>query len=211
MEEQILVVPTRLFHQLGCFQGFCSDVGKYCNVLLAPENIRFMPRSQAEKDPSWKQLIPYMIFVYTDDSGQIRVFQYVRGKGGGESRLLAKRSIGLGGHINSLDRDAQDNALTIGQTSTDSSVYRQGLLRELNEEAVLNTTFTERCVGLINDDSTEVGSVHLGIVHRFDVAESNVVSNETELIESGFMTIDEICRHREQLESWSAFAVEALF
>jgi predicted NUDIX family phosphoesterase len=207
MEEQILVVPTRLFHQLGCFQGFCSDADKYSNVLLAPENIRFMPRSQAEKDPSWKQLIPYMVFVYTDVAGQIRVFQYVRGKGGGESRLLAKRSIGLGGHINSLDLHAQDNT----STTSVNSVYRQGLLRELNEEAVLNTTFTERCVGLINDDSTEVGSVHLGIVHRFDVAAPNVVSNETELVESGFMTIDEICQHREQLESWSAFTIDALF
>jgi predicted NUDIX family phosphoesterase len=204
MEEHVLVVPTVLFHQIGHFQGFCSDAQKYRNVLLAAENVRFCPRSAAEKNPAFKQLIPYMIFVHTDSAGVLRVFQYVRGKGGGESRLLAKRSIGIGGHINQEDNNSGNNELP------EESVYWAGLHRELNEEVVLNTAFTERCIGLINDDSTEVGSVHLGIVHRFDVAEAKVTANEKELIESGFMPIDELRQHRDQLESWSAFALDAL-
>ena len=200
MEEQVLVVPTRIFHGLGCFQGFCADIDRYRNVLLDTANVQFQPRGKVEVDPGFKQLIPYMIFCYTDSSGKVSVFQYVRGKGMGESRLHHKRSIGIGGHIAAEDQ---------GQHSED--VYREGMLRELHEEVVLHTTFTEQCVGLINDDSTEVGSVHLGIVHRLDVAEPNIKSNESDLIESGFMLLDELRNHRDQLESWSAISLDALF
>ena len=200
MEEHVLVVSTRIFHTLGHFQGFCTDIDRYRNVLLDATNVQFRPRSKVESDPDFKQLIPYMIFCYTDSSGRVSLFQYVRGKGMGENRLHQKRSIGVGGHISAED---------IGEHS--EHVYREGMLRELNEEVVLRTTFTERCVGLINDDATEVGRVHLGIVHRLDVAEPNILSNESELIESGFMPLDELRRHREQMESWSAISLDALF
>jgi len=200
MEEHVLVVPTRIFHSLGLFQGFSNDVAQYRDVLLDANNIQFLPRSKAEIDPSFKQLIPYMIFCHTDSSGKVSIFQYVRGKGMGESRLHQKRSIGIGGHIAKEDQ---------GQHSND--IYREGMLRELREEIVLQTAFTEQCVGLINDDSTEVGSVHLGIVHRFDVSEPNVVSNEPDLIESGFMPLDELRKHRGQMETWSAITLDALF
>jgi len=200
MEEQVLVVPTQIFRTLGYFQGFCTDINRYRDVLLDATNVQFRPRSEVETDPGFKQLIPYMIFCHADSSGNVSIFQYVRGKGMGESRLHQKRSIGVGGHISDEDQ---------GQHSTD--IYREGMLRELHEEVVLGTTFTERCVGLINDDSTEVGRVHLGIVHRLDVAEPKVVSNESDLIESGFMPLDELRKHREQMESWSAISLDALF
>ena len=200
MEEQVLVVPTRIFHALGYFQGFCADVDHYRDILLDTKNVQFRPRNEVEIDPQFKQLIPYMIFCHTDSLGNISIFQYVRGKGMGESRLHQKRSIGIGGHIAAEDQE---------QHSAD--IYREGMLRELREEVVLHTIFTEQCVGLINDDTTEVGSVHLGIVHRLDVAEPKVVSNEPDLIESGFMPLDELQKHREQMESWSAISLDALF
>ena len=200
MEEQVLVVPTRVFHALGSFQGFCTDIDRYRDVLLDATNVQFRPRGEVETDADFKQLIPYMVFCHTDSSGNVSIFQYVRGKGMGESRLHQKRSIGVGGHIAAEDQ---------GKHSAD--IYREGMLRELREEVVLHTTFTERCVGLINDDSTEVGRVHLGIVHRLDVAEPNVVSNESDLIESGFMQLGELRTHREQMESWSAISLDALF
>ena len=87
----------------------------------------------------------------------------------------------------------------------------QAMYRELHEEVVLHTTFTERCVGLINDDATEVGRVHLGIVHRLDVDEPNVVSNESDLIEAGFMPLEELRNYKNQMESWSAISLEMLF
>ena len=200
MEEQILVVPAQLFRELGYFQGFNPDAQRYRSILLDAKNVQFRPRNEMETNPDFKQLIPYMIFCHTDSAGVVSIFQYVRGKGMGESRLHQKRSIGIGGHISSED---------IGQDSDD--IYREGMLRELHEEVRLQTTFTERCVGLINDDSTEVGRVHLGIVHRLDVAEPKVVSNESDLIESGFMPLDELRTHRRQMESWSAISLDALF
>jgi len=200
MEEHVLVIPTQIFHTLGHFQGFCTDIDRYRDVLLDAKNVQFRPRNEVESDPGFKQLIPYMIFCHTDSSGNVSLFQYVRGKGMGESRLHHKRSIGIGGHIAAEDQ---------GQHSAD--IYREGMLRELHEEVVLSTSFTERCVGLINDDATEVGRVHLGIVHLLDVAEPNVLSNETDLIESGFMLLDELRKHREQMESWSAISLDALF
>lgn len=199
-EEHVLVIPTPIFHALGHFQGFCTDIARYRDVILDAKNVQFRPRSEMEIDSGFKQLIPYMIFCHTDSLGRVSIFQYVRGKGMGESRLHQKRSIGIGGHVAVEDQ---------GQPSGD--VYREGMLRELHEEVVLGTTFTERCIGLINDDSTEVGSVHLGIVHRFDVAEPNVVSNESDLIESGFMSLDELRKYKDQMESWSAISLNACF
>jgi len=200
MEEHVLVVPTQIFHELGYFQGFCPDIERYRDVLLDAKNVQFRPRSKVETDPNFKQLIPYMVFCHTDSLGNVSIFQYVRGKGMGESRLHQKRSIGIGGHISAEDRDQHSG-----------NVYQEGMLRELHEEVLLHTTFTERCAGLINDDSTEVGRVHLGIVHRLDVAEPKVVSNESDLIESGFMLLDELRTHRAQMESWSFISLDALF
>ena len=88
-----------------------------------------------------------------------QVYHYLRGQGAGEKRLRASRSIGVGGHINPID----------GETGVNP--YRQALLREVAEEIYLETTYEESCLGLINDDSTPVGQVHLGIVHVFDLAE----------------------------------------
>jgi predicted NUDIX family phosphoesterase len=202
MDESVLVVPTVLFHELGHFQGFCRDVERYRKTLLAPENVSFRPRSEVEKDPSFKQLIPYMIFSHTASDGTVRLFQYVRSKGAGESRLRAKRSVGVGGHLSADD---------VTKNGTPHDFYREGMLRELREEVVLNSTFTEECVGMINDDETEVGKVHLGIVHRFDLAEPSMQSNEPDLIESGFVSVTEMLRDLSGFESWSAICIDALW
>jgi len=200
MEEHVLVVPTALFHELGHFQGFCRDVERYRTTLLTPKNVSFRPRSDVEKDPSFKQLIPYMIFSHTASGGPVRLFQYVRGKGTGESRLRNKRSIGIGGHISADD-----------VTANMHDFYREGMLRELHEEVILDSAFTEECVGMINDDETEVGKVHLGIVHRFELAEPLLQSNEPDLIEAGFVSVAEMLRNISGFESWSAICLEALF
>jgi predicted NUDIX family phosphoesterase len=201
-EEHVLVVPSGLFHELGYFQGFCHEAERYRKVLLAPENILFLPRNEVEKDPNYKQLIPYMIFCHTRSDGVVLLFQYVRGKGMGESRLHSKRSIGVGGHLSADDHK---------ESAENHDIYREGMFRELHEEVVLRSEFTECCVGLINDDNSEVGKVHLGIVHRFDLAEPNVTSNEPDLIESGFIPVTEMLRDLSGFESWSAICIEALY
>src|SRR5438132_3277038 len=97
-EENILVVRRALLEQLGIFQGLCFDVDRYLPSLLARENNFFTPRSPAETNPALKQIIPYVLLVHGD-----RVFHYVRGKKSGEQRLVAKGSIGIGGHMNDGD------------------------------------------------------------------------------------------------------------
>ncbi len=196
--EQVMVVKTELFHTCGYFQGFCAETEKYLQTLLDPQNTRYLPRNKMEEDPSFKQLIPYCIFQYVDDAGKVHVFQYARGKGGGESRLHSKRSVGIGGHISTLDAD-------------DHSPYQEGMRRELEEEIKINSQYTQKLVGLINDDENDVGKVHLGIVHLFTVEEPNVQSNETEIAEAGFLPIDEIMNNLEVYETWSTICLKALF
>ena len=126
-----------------------------------------------EQDPSFKQLIPYVIFRHTDAAGQPRLFQYTRGQGQGEQRLHRKRSVGIGGHISADD-------------AAEIDPYEEGMRRELAEEVIIDTPYRQRCVGLINDDETEVGKVHLGVVHLFDVETPDVRPRESEIVDAGF-------------------------
>ena len=82
--------------------------------------------------------------------------------------------------------------------------------REIDEEVFLETQFTERCVGLINDDLTDVGRVHLGVVHVFDLDEPKVRPREESIIETGFSTPDELIADRDSFETWSQICLEYL-
>ena len=200
-EEQVLVVPTSEFHAIGHFQGFSTEVEKYLPAILESKNLSYRPRGEMEQDPSFKQLIPYVLFRYVDSSGTPRLFQYKRGGGQGEKRLHAKRSVGIGGHISTLDASA----------GTAHDVYREGMQRELNEEVVIEANFTDQLVGLINDDETPVGQVHLGIVHLYEVDSLNVFPREEDILDTGFQPIDELLTELDQFETWSEIAVKALF
>ncbi len=198
--EHVLVVPTKLFHQLGHFQGFSTEVDRYLGELLNPANTSFHPRPEVEEDPSFKQLIPYVIFRHRDAAGHTTLFHYTRGKGQGEARLHSKRSVGVGGHISSDDC-----------TSGEVVPYAEGMRRELAEEVHLETPYTEQCVGLINDDESPVGRVHLGVVHICDVAEPTVRSRETDLLDSGFAPVEELLADLSRFETWSQISLKALF
>jgi predicted NUDIX family phosphoesterase len=198
--EQVLVVPTELFHRLGHFNGFSMDVGRYLGDLLNPANTSYRPRSEMENDPSFKQLIPYVIFTHRDAAGRLSVFQYTRGKGQGESRLHTKRSVGVGGHISVTDR-----------TGDGAVPYQEGMQRELDEEVVIGSRHTERCVGMINDDETPVGQVHLGVVHLVEVDEPAVSPRESDLRDAGFKPIEELLSDLSGFETWSQYCLRALF
>lgn len=199
--EKILVIPTARFREIGYFQGFCREPQRYVRQLFDGRELSFRPRGEMEQDPSFKQLIPYVIFRYTDSEGTVRLFQYTRGTGQGEGRLHRLRSVGIGGHIS--DVDARD--------ATGGDVYATGMRRELEEEVFIETPYSEACVGLINEDQTPVGQVHLGIVHLFDVERPAVRPREAELVEAGFRPVQEVLRDLEQFETWSQIAVRALF
>lgn len=197
-EERVLVVPTELFHRVGHFQGFCKDVAGYLEVLLDPNNVSFRPRGEVEQDPSFKQLIPYVIFRYSDDSHGTQLFQYTRGTKQDEDRLRRKRSVGVGGHISAVDAAASENA------------YREGMQRELAEEVVIDTPHSEQCLGLINDDLTEVGRVHLGVVHLCTVERPAVFPREAEMVESGFRSLEQLLADLPAFETWSRICLEAM-
>lgn len=199
--ERVLVVPTEMFHRLGYFQGFNGDVDRYLHELFSTRHTSYRPRGEVEQDPGFKQLIPYVIFRHTDAQNKINVFQYTRGTGMGEGRLHRKRSVGIGGHISAIDDNPNINA----------SPYEEGMRRELDEEVEIDTPYAAKCVGLINDDQTEVGRVHLGVVHLFDVERPAVRSRETDILESGFRPVAEILQDLKGFETWSQICMEALF
>ncbi|HQU45740.1 MAG TPA: phosphoesterase, partial [Pirellulales bacterium] len=114
-------MPTEVFHHLGHFQGFSADADRYLAALLKPEHVSFRPRGAMEKDPGFKQLIPYCIFRHQTRGGAAMVFEYTRGTGQGEGRLHRKRSIGIGGHISADD-----------VAGGDGNPYLVGMQRELD-------------------------------------------------------------------------------
>jgi predicted NUDIX family phosphoesterase len=191
--ERVLVVPTPVFHAAGLFQGFSREVERYLPLLLAPANLSFRPRDEVETDPGFKQIIPYVVLRHGDS-----LYYYTRGKKGTEARLRALRSVGVGGHISAEDAEGSPDP------------YRTGLLRELREEIHLETGYRERCVGLINDDATPVGQVHLGVVHMFDLDAPAVRRREEALTEDGFAPVAELRARSGEFETWSRFVLEAL-
>lgn len=199
--EHVLVFPTSLFVSLGSFQGFSPDVDRYFAPLLASDHLSYRPRPEMEQSPEFKQLIPYVLFRCVDKQGGVSLFQYARGKGQGETRLHGRRSVGVGGHI-SLDDDRGDSS---------HAAYREGMERELREEVLINAPFREQLVGLINDDSSEVGRVHLGVVHLVDLESPGVIPREDNMHDAGFRPIAELLQDIQAFETWSQFVLRALF
>ncbi len=193
--ERVLVVPASELDRLGRFQGFSSDAERYLNTLLVPQFADFRPRSEVEDDPSLKQIIPYVVFRAGDS-----VFCYTRGKSQGETRLHRLRSLGVGGHV--AEEDAGSKATL--------EAYEMALRRELDEEVAVNSDGVIRLVGLINDDSTPVGQVHLGVVHIYELEEPAVQPREEGLAEAGFVPISEIQSKLSEFETWSQICVNAL-
>lgn len=195
-EELVLCVPRALFDEIGAFQGVQADVSRYVPRILEPENTRFIPRSQAENDPSWKQIIPYVLI----RKGE-RFLHYVRGKGSGEKRLVAMGSLGIGGHINHHDESLFQAGLEF---------YEEALQRELHEELRMDGHFATRAVALINDDSNPVGRVHLGLVHVCDLADDNVSKGEACITDIRFLTVPELLERREHMETWSQICLDLI-
>jgi len=195
-QENVLVIKRSLFDQLGAFQGLNFEPERYLGTLLSRGNNFFLPRAGAEVDPDYKQIIPYAIIAHGD-----RVLYYVRGKKAGEQRLVAKGSIGIGGHMNDSDESL---------FAWDEDAYRAGVEREVNEEIRIGTTFDDRIVALLNDDSTEVGRVHLGVVHVFKLDEPKVDKRETMITNLEFLTQGQLLSRRDSLETWSQLCVDQL-
>ncbi len=194
-EERVLCVPTEAVDRIGHFQGFRPDASAYLDELLKPGIAKFVRRGDCETDPSLKQIIPYVVFL-----SQGQVFVYTRGKSQGESRLHALRSLGVGGHV--AEEDASGGCTR--------AAYELALQRELDEEVRVDSPGLMRTVGLINDDSTPVGQVHMGVVHLYEIDAPAVEPLEAGLAEAVFMPIVSIHEIAGEFETWSQICLNHL-
>jgi predicted NUDIX family phosphoesterase len=186
-DELVLVVPrAALVPGDGWLGVRPSDLGHELET-VAREG-RFMRRGDAEEDPSHKQVIPYLVL----RDGE-RWFLMRRTRAGGDARLHDLWSIGVGGHLNPGDGDVAG-----------------GLAREWAEEIAADFTPDYRPVGLLNDDTTPVGVVHVGFVYAADAAGRPVAIRETDKLEGAFATTAEVEAVRSDLETWSRLAFDAL-
>lgn len=193
-EERVLCFERKLLDELGAFQGLSPEVGKYLPVLTSTAKTLYLNRSEAEQDKRYKQLIPYVLIVCQD-----KILRYRRGKGGGESRLHGLYSVGIGGHISEEDH---------GLFTSDRG-YKEGMRRELLEEVDIGNV-EDTTVGVINDDSTEVGQVHFGVVHVVRVPDESVAGRRSGIVNPEFIPITEAVKDAAAYESWSRFCLEHL-
>ena len=196
VEELVLAFPRKILDEIGDFQGTEFDVARYIPAILDKANCRFLPRTMAETDPSYKQIISYVLI----RKGNAWL-HYVRGKASGEKRLVAKSSIGIGGHINPHDQSLFDTGLDF---------YETAVQRELREELRMDGAFETQIVALLNDDSSAVGQVHLGIVHLCTLTDEIVSKGEASLTGLAFLTQEELLKRKEQMETWSQFCLDHL-
>jgi predicted NUDIX family phosphoesterase len=196
--EEVLVVKRSLMEGLGMFEGMkVEGVDDVVEVLLGEGNHFFMDRGEAEEDPTHKQLIPYCVFRCGD-----RVLHYTRGKAGGENRLHAKISVGVGGHINPVD---------MGEGRKGAAAYYAAVQREIEEELEIGCEYGMRIVGLLNDDSNAVGQVHLGVVHLVELESEDVKSREDALTDLSWANVEDLNGGLyERLETWSQYCVRYL-
>ena len=185
--EQVLVVPREAVVPGDGWLGVRRDGVERALEAVAREG-RLVLRSAAEEDPRLKQVIPYLILRDGD-----RWFLMRRTKAGGDARLHDLWSIGVGGHLNPGDGDVPG-----------------GLRREWAEELVADFVPEFTAVGLLNDDSTPVGAVHLGIVYVADAAGRAVSIRETEKLAGAFAATEEVAAVRDAMETWSRLAFDVL-
>jgi predicted NUDIX family phosphoesterase len=193
-EERVLCFPRRLLEEAGDFQGLSLQVENYLPKVTCPSQLRYLNRTDAEQDKRFKQLIPYVLLICNG-----KVLRYRRGRGGQETRLHGLYSVGIGGHISEEDH---------GLFARDQG-YRDGMRREIAEEVAVEEV-RESAVAVINDESTEVGCVHFGVVHVMQVANENVVGRRTGILGPEFIPIVEAVKNTSGYESWSALCLEHL-
>ena len=187
--EKVLVVKTeKLAKFISGRTGLLTEDREAMLDIIINEH-EFIDRPAAEEDPSYKQIIPYVVLTRKG-----LVFATRRLNKGGESRLHGKVSIGIGGHINPVDETDR------------RSVLMKGLERELDEEVYIQRRGELVPQGFINDDGNGVGAVHLGLCFSMEV-EGEVSVKETEKLSGAWMGLQELRGEFDNMETWSQIAL----
>jgi predicted NUDIX family phosphoesterase len=187
IDEQILVVPRSALPELAGWHGIRAQGLERVLVVVA-RSARPHARSLAEQDPSLKQIIPYLVL-----RDGPRYFLMQRTRAGGDARLHERWTIGIGGHLDAADGDIEG-----------------GLRREWSEELESTSLPSWRPIGVLNDDTTEVGAVHLGVVYVADIAGGEVRIRETDKLTGAFVEVPAVEAVRDRLETWSAIVFDHL-
>ena len=193
-EERVLCFERKLLDELGVFQGLGLEVERYLPVLTSSSQLVYRNRNEAEQDKRYKQLIPYVLIICNG-----KILRYRRGRGGQETRLHGLYSVGMGGHISDEDHGLFSSGVG----------YQDGMRREIMEEVAVEEV-NEAAVGVINDDSTEVGQVHFGVVHIMHVADETTAGRRSGIIAPEFIPIAEAVEDPSGYESWSRVCLEKL-
>lgn len=189
--EQVLCVNRDDIFPDGAWHGFVSqDLERHQAVIR--ERHFFKPRSEVEDDPRFQQIIPYVVFRHGD-----HYFLTHRLRASSEKRLRKQYSLGVGGHINPGDLVAGDPIL-------------DGLKREWQEEVIYDGRFDARLIGLLNDDSSPVSKVHLGVVFVVDGDSPNIRIRETDKLAGELLTLEEMRMYYLGMESWSQMVYDRL-
>jgi predicted NUDIX family phosphoesterase len=193
MTEQVLVLPRDQVPGgcdfIGLREAGDADMAELRQAVA--EHGRYLDRPVAEESPAWKQLIPYVVV----RDGEL-TFLMERTSAGADSRLHRKASIGVGGHLNPVD--AGEDPL------------RGGLRREWAEELTADWEPQFQLLGLLNDDTNPVGSVHLGVVFQVDAAGRPVQVRETDKLSGRMADASDVAAAWERLETWSQLVAAAL-
>lgn len=179
-DEAVLVVPREALMGTPGWRGVLS-MGAEPYLAVIEREGRFAPRSAMESDPRFKQVIPYLVL---RDRG--RYFLMRRTRAGVDARLHERFSIGVGGHLNPGDADLAG-----------------GLSREWTEELDAGFVPEFRLLGLLNDDETDVGRVHVGVVFLAEADGRPVAVRETEKLEGRFVPPTELLAVHDRMETWS--------
>lgn len=197
-QERVMVVSRNDIFSLGIWHGIkTDDIQKY--IGLISQKHKFILRSRTESDPSWQQIIPYLIF---ENSGKYFVMQ--RRGDHTDRRLANKFSIGIGGHINREDIEKIKDSEGIG-----GNKIMQWAKREFEEEVDYNGKFKAKFLGLINDDSNDVGLVHLGLVIKIS-GDSGNISIKDEHKSGSLESLSKIGTYYKHMETWSQIVYDHL-
>jgi predicted NUDIX family phosphoesterase len=178
MNEQVMVVTTADL-QPYLTAALIRNQTKAILDLIAAKHF-FIDRQIAERSPQYRQIIPYVVIRKADD-----YFVLKRTAKQTEARLHHKLSLGIGGHVNP------------------GHSLLEGLQKELDEEVHVDTTYGLEFIGIINDDNTDVGRVHLGAAYVLEAAAKAVTVKETEKMSSEWMPRADLRAARPAMESWS--------
>lgn len=189
-DEKILVIPRDIIFASGAFQGFLPVQDFVAYEKLITQHQQFQWRSAMENDPSYKQIIPYLVFRYQDT-----YFCMQRRSDASEARLQSKISLGIGGHIR--QEDMQDSSLI---------TWAQ---REFNEEVFYNGKLSIEPLGLINDDLNAVGQVHVGFAFLL-TGDSFDIHIKSELKDGKLLSLDQMKQSYDQMEWWSQLVFDYL-